>query len=143
MRVEISRNRLGALIYNAIGMLEDDGFSIEEIEEEIGITHDEYISICENSFTIELTDAERGAIAREVDREDKINDIISRIEELEEDESNLLNGYSSQEIVEDQRLLQEILRRYEKAEGWTDNSDYWYLIDDCIKDVMKKRTQYI
>ena len=143
MTVEISKDRLGAFIYNAIHLLEDEGLSLETIEQEIGITNDEYISIAENSFRVELSDEQRGAIAREVERDDKLRDIVSRVVDLWEDESPYLNGYSSQEIIEDKRLLQEILRRWEKAEGWVDNSSYWELLDDCIKDVMKTRTQYI
>lgn len=143
MRVEISRDKLGAYIYNAISLLEDEGWSLEKIEQEVGISHDEYNSIAENSFTIELTDEERFAIAREVEREDKISDIVTRIEELEEAESSCLNGSSASEIIEDQRLINEILRRWEKAEGWVDNSDYWHLVDDCIYDVIIHRNQII
>ena len=143
MRVEITKDRLGAFIYNAISLLQEDGWVLERVEQEIGITHDEYISISENSFTIELTDDERGAIAREVDREDKLRDIVARVNDLDEDESPLLNGYSATEIIEDARLLDAILIRHERAEGWVDNGSYWATIDDCIKDVMKKRTQYI
>lgn len=143
MTVEISKEKLGAFIYNAIWLLQEDGWELNRVEQEIGITHDEYISIAENSFTVDLSLDDRYAIAREVDREDKIRDIVTRIEELDEDESSCLNGYPASEIIEDQRLLNEILRRWEKAEGWVDNSDYWHLIDDCINDVMKIRTQII
>ena len=143
MTVEISKDRLGAFIYNAISILVSEGFSLEAMEEQIGITHDEYNSIAENSFRVEITNEERGAIAREVDREDKLNDIINRVKELDEDESKHLHGYSAEEIIEDARLLDEILRRYEKAEGWVDNSSYWELLDDCIGDVMKSRNQFI
>lgn len=143
MTVEISKEKLGAFIYNAIWLLQEDGWELNRVEQEIGITHDEYNSIAENSFRVELTPEERGAIAREVDREDKLNDIISRIEELDEDESPLLNGYSAKEIIEDARLLDAIRIRHERAEGWVDNGSYWDTIDDCIKDVMKRRTQYI
>lgn len=143
MIVEISKDRLSSFIYNAIWLLQEDGWVLDRIEQEIGITHDEYNSIAEKSFRIELSPEERGAIAREVDREDKINDIVKRIEEMDEAESPYLNGYSAKEIIEDARLMDAIFRRYEKAEGWTDNDDYWYLIDDCIKDVMKIKSQII
>lgn len=132
MTVEISKDRLGALIYNAISLLQEDGWMLDRLEQELGITHDEYNSIAENSFRVEITDEERGAIAREVHREDKLNDIINRVTELDEGESKYLHGYSATEIIEDARLMDEIFRRHEKAEGWVDNSSYWELLDDCI-----------
>ena len=143
MRVEISKEKLGSFIYNAIWLLQEDGWELNRALQEIGITHDEYNSITEQSFTVDLSLDDRYAIAREVEREDKLGEIISRVEELYEGESSYLNGYEASEIIVDQRLLQEILRRWEKAEGWVDNSSYWELLDDCIKDVMKIRTQII
>ena len=143
MKITVSRDRITALLYNAIGMLEDDGFSVEEITEEVGISKDEYDALIKHRLEVEISHEERYAIAREVDRSDKITDIVQRVIELHEDESPYLNGYEVPEIIGDQLILNDILRRYEKAEGWVDNSSYWELLDDCIKDVMKTRTQYI
>lgn len=43
--VEISGNRLSVLVYNAIELLEDDGFTPKDLLEEIGITEKEYEAI--------------------------------------------------------------------------------------------------
>lgn len=133
--MKISKKRLACLLFNALWA--ESVTDEEAFKEQIGITDEEFQAIIQGNVEDELTEEERFKIARAVDREDKINDIITRVEELDEDESSYLNGFSATEIIENKSLLDEILRRYEKAEGWVDNSDYWYLIDDCIKDVMK------
>lgn len=135
--MKISKPILESYLVKAIELLEDSGVPRYKIREKLGLTYVDLSDIELGDIEVVLADDERYKIACEVDREDKLNDIITRVKELDEDESPCLNGFSATEIIEDESLLDEILRRYEKAEGWVDNSDYWYLIDDCIKDVMK------
>lgn len=135
--MKITKQRLACLLFNAVEMLDEMGAEVEDIKKGIGITDEELFAIQYGKIEEDLTDDERYKIAREVDRENKLEDIVHRIEELDEDESSYLNGFTAEEIIKDESLLDEILNRYEKAEGWVDNSDYWYLIDDCINDAMK------
>lgn len=137
--MKITKPILASYLIKAIELLEDSGVPRYKIRERLGLTYEELSAIEMANVEVVLYDEERYKIAREVDRENKIGDIVTRIEELDEDESHYLNGFTGEEIIKDESLLNEILRRYEKAEGWVDNSDYWYLIDDCIRDVLKKR----
>lgn len=134
--MKISKQRLACLLFNALEMIDEMGADLEDINNGLGITEPEMLAIYQGNVEDVLTDEERYKIAREVDRESKLQDIVYRLMDMESD-SPCLNGFTPDEVIDDKGLLDEILRRYEKAEGWVDNSDYWYLIDDCIKDVLK------
>lgn len=42
LKTTLTRERLITLLYNAIALLEENGYDIEQIVEEVGITSEEY-----------------------------------------------------------------------------------------------------
>ena len=141
--MKITKQRLSYLLLNALEMLDEMGADVSDIKLGIGITDSEMLAVVKGNVEDWLTQEERYKIFLEVSAENKLQDIETRVRELSEGESPYLCGLTEDEVIGNEELMNEILRRYERAEGWVDNSDYWYLVDDCIRDVLEHRTQIV
>lgn len=136
----ITKQRLACLLYNAIDWLKSNGVDQEEIEYNLGITELEMLAIENRDVEELLTPQERYKIFLEVDAESKLQDIETRVRELWEGESLYLCGFTADQILGNSKMMNNILNRYERAQGWADNSSYWELLDECIKDEAEKES---
>lgn len=136
--MKITKQRLACLLYNAIVWMESNGADEEEIQYNIGITSTEMMGVKNGDAEELLTPEERYKIFLEVDAENRLEDIEYRVCELWESESSYLCGLTADEVIGNKRLMNNILKRYERAEDWMDNGSYWHLLDDCIKEETNK-----
>lgn len=80
-----------------------------------------------------------GQIFRKIQKECYLEDIRNRIEENYESESCMLREMTAEDVVNDTDLMKDIFQRFDKGNDCGD--EYWYLIDNCISDAIKKRAK--
>ena len=136
--MKITKPILESYLVKAIELLEDSGVPRYKIRERLGLTYEDLTAIEMRDVEVALTDDERHKIAREVDTEDKLQDIVMRVRELWDGESLYLHGFTAEQILGNSKIMHNILNRYEKALGWQDNSSYWELLDYCIGEETSK-----